>query len=147
TVSFGYYERQDVLAAVAYLRTQRPEQARTLIGLGHSMGSSALILAAAEVEPPFQAVIIDSGFAAAAELTDNVLAIFPAAVRPWLTMPGIPLASLEAGCWLPDVRPVEHIARVRAPVLIIHAQEDLLISPDHARRLYESAAAPKTLWI
>src|SRR5206468_2460369 len=57
TVTFGHREQLDVLAAVDYLRTQRPEQCRELIGLGISLGSSGLIRAAVEVEPPFDALI------------------------------------------------------------------------------------------
>jgi fermentation-respiration switch protein FrsA (DUF1100 family) len=147
TVSFGGRERLDVLAAVRYLRAQRPAQAREVIGLGISMGASALTLAAADIEPPLEAVILDSGFASALDLTDSVLGAFPAVVRPWLALLGVPLASLHAGCWLPGVRPVDRIAAVRAPVLIIHAGEDRLIPPFHAERLYRSAVEPKTRWI
>ena len=52
TVSLGRHERLDVLAAVHYLRPQRAEQARMAMGLGISMGASALTHAAAEIEPP-----------------------------------------------------------------------------------------------
>ena len=52
TISLGRHERLDVLAAVHYLRAQRAEQARTVMGLGISMGASALTHAAAEIEPP-----------------------------------------------------------------------------------------------
>ena len=80
TVTFGYYERFDVLAALDYLRKERPEQAREVYGLGISMGSSALLQAAAEASPPFDGIIVDSAFASATELTDNILAEFPAAL-------------------------------------------------------------------
>jgi pimeloyl-ACP methyl ester carboxylesterase len=147
TVTFGQREQLDVRAAVEYLRTQRPEQARRIVGLGISMGSSALIGAAAEFEPPLDGLIIDSGFTTAVELTDSVLALFPPFVRPWLTGPGVPLASLEASCWLPAVRPIDRIARVRAPVLFIHARGDGMIPAEHGQRLYDAASMPKQLWI
>lgn len=147
TISFGHHEKLDVLAAIDYLRGHRPEQTRELMAIAISMGSSALIRAAAEVEPPLNALIIDSGFTSAGELADNVLFIVPPLLRPWLTIPGVPLASLETGCWLPAVRPIDSMARLRAPVLIIHAHDDLLIPADHARRLFERAAQPKILWI
>ena len=147
TVSLGYHETLDVHAAIAYLRTERPEQACEIVGLGVSMGAAPLIRAAAELEQPLQGFILDSGFASAVELTDNVLTAFPAVVRPCLAGLGVPLASLDAGCWLPDVRPVDQIHRLRAPVMIIHAQDDSLIPADHARRLFEAAVEPKSLWI
>ena len=105
TVSLGLREKDDVLAAVAYLRAQHAEAARELIGLGVSMGSGALVLAAAEIEEPLHGLILDSGMAWALDLTDNVLNLFPSLLRPWLSGPGIPLASLHAGCPLEDLRP------------------------------------------
>jgi pimeloyl-ACP methyl ester carboxylesterase len=147
TVSFGYWEKLDVLAAVDYLRRARPEQAREVIGLGVSMGASALILAAAEVEPPFDALVADSSFASAVELTDQVLSIFPAPLRALLAAPGVPLASLHAGCDLNWVRPINAIGRVRAPVLFVHAAADGLIPVEHSRRLYEATQTPKRLWV
>jgi fermentation-respiration switch protein FrsA (DUF1100 family) len=147
TISLGRHERLDVLAAVHYLRAQRPEQARTVFGLGISMGASALTQAAAEVESPLDAVILDSGFASGVELTDNVLKMYPAPVRGWLKIPGIPLASLHAGCWLPSVRPVDQVHALRAPLLIIHCASDRLIPLEQATRLHAAAAEPKTLWI
>jgi fermentation-respiration switch protein FrsA (DUF1100 family) len=147
TISLGSKEKLDVLAALSYLRRNRPEQSQEVIGLGISMGAASLVGAAAEVEPPFDAIILDSGFAAAVDLTDKLLTLIPDVVRPYLTGMGIPLASLETGCWLPEIRPEDEVARLRAPVLIIHAEGDPLIPADHAVRLYEHAVQPKALWL
>jgi uncharacterized protein len=147
TVSLGLREKDDVLAAIAFLRTEHAAESWELIGLGVSMGSGALVLAAAEVEQPLQALILDSGMAYSLDLTDNVLRAFPQFVRPWLTGPGIPLASLHAGCRLEDLRPEHHVARVRAPVLVIHSLNDRLIPPEQGRRLYEHAAGPKEIFL
>ena len=70
----------------------------------------------------------------------------PAALRPWLKTAGVPLASLHAGCFLAEVRPVDRLGHVRAPVLIVHCEEDALIPPEHARRLYRAAAEPKRIF-
>jgi len=104
------------------------------------MGSAALLRAAAELERPLDAVIVDSGFASALDLTDSILAAFPAPLRPCLTLPGVPLASLHAGCWLPEVRPEDRIGLIRAPVLIVHSRRDALIPFAHGLRLHERAA-------
>ena len=145
TVTYGVREKEDVLAAIAYLRSARPEQAREIVGLGLSMGAACLIRGAAEVEPPLDAVIVDSAYASAVELTDNVLAGLPAFVRPLIAIPAVPLASLDAGCWLPDARPIDSVDRLRAPALFIHARGDALIPYDHSCRLFERAAGPKEL--
>jgi pimeloyl-ACP methyl ester carboxylesterase len=145
TTTMGYFEKLDVLAAVDYLRAQRAPEAREIIGLGISMGSAALVRAAAELDRPLDGIIVDSGFASVLELTDSILVTFPAPVRPLLTLPGVPLASLHAGCWLPDVRPVDCIGKIRAPILIVHSRHDPLIPCEHGVRLYEAASWPKAL--
>lgn len=147
TVSMGLREKDDVLSAIDYLRTRRPEQTQELFGLGVSMGCGALILAAADVEPPLQGLILDSGMANVLELTDNILTIFPQAVRPWLTGLGVPIASWHAACSLEDLCPELHIARVRAPVLVIHSLSDRLIPPQHGQRLYDHAVEPKQIFL
>lgn len=147
TVSFGQYEKRDVRAAVQFLRTTRPEQARKMIGLGISMGTAGLIAAAAELEVPFDAVVLDSGFAAAADLTDHLLREVPTWLRQGLAFPAVPLASLDSACWLPGLRPVDSMSRLRAPVLLIHAQDDRLIPASHSRRLFDAANEPRALWL
>ena len=147
TISFGDREQLDVLAAIRFLRTQKSEQSRQLIALGVSMGAASLTGAAARVEPPLDAVVLDSGFAAAGELADSYLGWLPHCLRPILMVPGMPLLSLDAGCRLDDVRPIESIGRLRAPVLVIHSRDDRLVPVEHAERLYAAASAPKVLWI
>jgi pimeloyl-ACP methyl ester carboxylesterase len=147
TVSFGYRERFDVLAALQYLRDERPKQAREVYGLGISMGSSALLQAAAEASPPFDGVIVDSAFASATELTDNILADFPGALRPYMGTCGVPIASLHAGCWLPDVKPIDSAAQIVSPILFIHAKDDTLIPVSHTERLVQVVRGPKDVFL
>jgi hypothetical protein len=148
TVSLGHYESHDILAAADWLRRHHAKEARVLIGMGISLGASSLILAAADIDKPFDAVILDSPFAAVTDLTDNVLEPFPPVVRPMLTLPGIPMASLEAGCRLADVRPIDVVSRMRCPALFIHSQNDLLIPCEHSRRLADrSGQPPENLWL
>ena len=55
----------------------------------------------------------------------------------------MPLASLHAGCWLPDVRPEERIGQVRAPVLVVHSRRDPLIPAEHGVRLHGRAGGTR----
>lgn len=49
---------------------------------------------------------------------------------------------------LPDFYPtVDRIRRLRAPLLVIHGDQDELIPVEHAYRLYEAAPEPKSLYI
>jgi fermentation-respiration switch protein FrsA (DUF1100 family) len=80
-------------------------------------------------------------------MADNVFAWIPCCVRPLVAGPVLSLACLDAGCPLTEVRPEALVGRVRAPVLVIHARADHLVSASHARRLYARAAEPRSLWI
>ncbi|MFO0866887.1 MAG: alpha/beta fold hydrolase [Gemmataceae bacterium] len=145
TVTLGGNEKHDVRAAVDWVRTTKPEAGKQIVGLGISMGSGALIFAGAELDQPLDAFILDSGFAASCDLTDNILAPLPACVRPWMTGVGMPLANLHAGCDVGALRPEDAIGKLRAPVLIVHSQQDRLIPPSHAERLAAHAAFPKRM--
>ena len=146
TISFGYREKQDVQAAVAYLRNQRPEASREVFGLGISMGTAALTLAAAELEQPLDGVILDSPFANAEDMVNQLVPV-PERFKPWCAQLGVASATLHAGCPLLDVKPEECIDRIRAPLLIIHSRGDSLIPVSHADRLFERAAEPKRMWV
>ncbi len=147
TLSFGEREKLDVQAAVHFLRKCRPERAKHIIGLGISMGTASLIGAAADLGTSFDVLILDSGFAAAADMAEQFLPDVLAFARPGLAAPALLLASLDAGCWLPALRPVDQIARLHMPVFIIHARGDRLIPVAHARQLYAGAPADRELWI
>jgi alpha-beta hydrolase superfamily lysophospholipase len=147
TVTLGCREKDDILAAVAWARRERPEQARQVIGMGISLGAASLALAAAEAQPPLDAVILDSCFTSSRDMTDSVLRAFPSFCHDWLMTLGLPLADLHAGCPMMEVSPESSIGRLRAPVVFLHSRGDPLIPSSHALRLYERACEPKVLHI
>jgi alpha-beta hydrolase superfamily lysophospholipase len=49
--TFGARERLEVLAAVEWLRRERPRQSERIFGVGASMGAAALVAAAADPSP------------------------------------------------------------------------------------------------
>ncbi|MCB9686561.1 MAG: alpha/beta hydrolase [Alphaproteobacteria bacterium] len=143
TTSFGCHEQRDVLAAAAWIREEHADDAQQLVAVGLSLSTAPVVLAAAEIEPPFDAVILDSPFTAPVEMTDGVLRWIPSSLRPLLVWPGVPLVSLETRCWLPAVRPVDRIADVRAPIWIAHTDGDPLIPVEQGRRMAAAAREPK----
>ena len=103
TTSFGYYERFDVLAALKYLRDERPEQAREVYAISINVGSSAL-LRRQPSEPAVRWRRVVARFPVATG-SRHILADFPAAARLMNTC-GVPIAY-HAVCWLPDVKPID----------------------------------------
>jgi alpha-beta hydrolase superfamily lysophospholipase len=147
TISLGYREKEDVLAAIAYARCAKSAQARQVVGMGVSMGAATLAQAAAVVEPPLDAVILDSCFTSTSDMTHAVFNRFPPACEPWLRTMGLPLADWHAGCPMSAVSPEASIGNLRAPVLFLHSHGDPLIPSEHAYRLYFGAAEPKSLCV
>lgn len=147
TLSFGCNDQRDIAAAVSWLRSERAPQARQIVGAGISLSTAGLVLAASRVDPPLDGLVLDSAFPAPVELTDGVLWYIPGPLRRLLLVPGLPLASLEAGCWLPSVRPSEAVRRVRAPIWLAHAERDPLIPLEKGRAMYDAAREPKELYV
>jgi dipeptidyl aminopeptidase/acylaminoacyl peptidase len=144
--SFGYREKQDVRAAVEYLRRHAGLQAGRVGVWGHSLGGAAAILAAAE-DPAIGAVVSDSAFA---RLDHMVRQRFSQLGRA-----GVPLADCTrwwgermCGFSAVAVSPVAAAPRIAPrPLLIIHGERDTYTPPAQARVLYAAAADPKQLWI
>jgi alpha-beta hydrolase superfamily lysophospholipase len=142
-ITFGWRERFDVLAAVNYLRARSPDQRVGVIGV--SLGGAATLLAT----PPL-------------ELDSAVLeAVYPSIDRAVVNRLAIrvgPLASLTApllllqmrwriGVSASDLRPVEHIGKLRCPVLIVAGTRDRHTTVDDTQVLFDAASQPKELWL
>jgi uncharacterized protein len=141
--SMGYRERDDVQSAIAFVRHHRPSQSRQVIGMGVSLGAAVLADVAADLEPPLDGLILDSGFTATADMDHSLPTFF----RGWLLTIGLPIADWNAGCPITDFRPVDSIGRARAPVVFLHSRYDWITPAEHSVRLYERAAEPKELVI
>jgi fermentation-respiration switch protein FrsA (DUF1100 family) len=114
-----------------------------VIGMGVSLGAAVLADVGAEVDPPLDGLILDSGFTSTGEMAHSLPQFF----RGWLLTVGLPIANWNAGCSITDFQPVTSIASVRAPVLLVHSLHDRITPAEHSVRLFERAAEPKQLVI
>jgi alpha-beta hydrolase superfamily lysophospholipase len=146
-VTFGGREREDVAAAIAYLQ-DRPDVDGDRVGvLGLSLGGALALLAAAEF-PAVRAVVAESSFA---NIRDVVRRNFRVATR----LPSFLFAPLTI--WLVErrwgfrasrVMPEREIgARDDCAVLLIHAENDHVVSVQDAHALFTAARGPKELWL
>jgi fermentation-respiration switch protein FrsA (DUF1100 family) len=143
TVSFGYLERQDVLAAVEFLRGRGMRR----IGLlGFSFGGIAAMLAA-PICPDIAAVVTDGG---PARMRSAIAARGVELGAPrWLSVPLawliVAMASLRLRANLFHYEPVRWVGRISPrPILLIHAGQDQYL-PDFDD-LYAAARPPKEVW-
>lgn len=143
--SLVYYERQDLLGAIAYLQGRGIERVGLL---GFSMGA-AVAVATAPLSEAVRAVIADSAFA---ELRTIVITYLrrslPRPLASALAALIIWAAGLRLGCHLPDADPLRWVGQIAPrPLLLIHGGHDQAIPVREAHRLYEAASQPKELWV
>jgi uncharacterized protein len=136
--SLGYYEVEDVKAALDYALAQ--PDVKHVGGWGGSMGAVTMIRAAAKY-PQIEVIVADSPFAT---LTDELDIRIPYPVlRPLIGF----FAEWQTGVRLDDVRPVDDVLAISPrPVFIIQGMQDGMVPLDSAQRIYDAAAEPKKIW-
>jgi uncharacterized protein len=142
-VTFGLREAIGVRAALEELRRRAPGQRIGVIGV--SLGAASLVLC--RDCPPVDAVVLESMYPTIEDAVANRL-------RMRLGPVGGPLSALllwqlplRLGIRPDALRPIAHIADLKAPVLIAAGAADLHTTLPETQRLYAAAAAPKALWV
>lgn len=145
--TFGFYEKDDLLGAIKYAKSQG---AKHIVLLGFSTGASTSILAAAESKD-VEAIIADTPFS---DLKEYFSVVIPKKSK----LPAIPFndaitysLSLLTGLDTAAVSPEQAINKLAPrPVLFIHSKDDEGIPVNDSRQLYSeysSIARDKTeLW-
>lgn len=117
---------EDARAAWDWLAAQSPASRRFVYG--HSLGGAIAVRLASEVED-------EAGLVVEASFT-SIPDVYATMSFSWL-----PLAPLITQRFDAATR----IARVKAPVLVVHGSDDATIRPELGRALYERAITPKRL--
>ncbi len=141
-LSEGEADLADTLADINKMfdyTVSRLPQGEKLILMGHSLGGSLLIHAAADsrYKARFAAVISIGAFSDYRVITRDVLS------RNWLTwLFQWPLSLVVDNRF----RPLDAVSRISpVPLLIMHSRNDAMVAPYHGRLLYEQAKPPKAL--
>ncbi|MCU0902666.1 MAG: lysophospholipase [Tabrizicola sp.] len=96
-----------------------------IVIVGESLGTGPAVMTAAS--NPVAALVLEAPYSAAVDIARSVY--------PWLPV----------GLLMKDqFRSRDHIAQVRAPLLILHGADDRVIPQGSGKRLYEAAREPKT---
>ncbi|HVG19164.1 MAG TPA: alpha/beta fold hydrolase [Blastocatellia bacterium] len=147
-VTYGFYERRDVEAAIEWLVTERRID-RSRVGVaGESMGA-AIALQVAAHNPWVRAVWADSPFASlrrvAEEFVRRVTRLPGAVLNPvlWTTLQ---VANYRGKFDVRTVDPLTLAAQIKCPVFLVHGTADQLISTAHSENIYEALGGEKTLW-
>lgn len=147
-ITFGAQEGRDAVAAVAFMRARQPGE--KVGAIGTSLGGAAALLGS----PPLavdalvlEAVYPDIGAATAnrigAVLGEPLGAIVSKPVARLFELLVAPILGVAPS----DLRPIDRIGDITAPVMIIGGAIDPLTTPAETRALFARAREPKSLWM
>jgi dipeptidyl aminopeptidase/acylaminoacyl peptidase len=142
-ITFGYYEKGDVIAAVQFLKERGH---RNIACLGVSQGGATILFAAEEL-PDVKCVICESVY-------DDMTHAVDRRLRRYTGMPGwlgaslmVPFAEHRLHLSVNDVCPVDHVGKLAYPLFVISGSKDDRAWPEDSRRLFDAAREPKELWM
>lgn len=115
---------EDAHAAWHWLAERYPGRDRYIFG--HSLGGAIAVQLASEVSDA-KGLIVEGAF-------PSIAAVFQTFRFGWLPITPLITQRFEAG---------DYIARVKAPVLVVHGALDRLIPPRLGRALFDRATSPK----
>jgi fermentation-respiration switch protein FrsA (DUF1100 family) len=142
-ITFGYLEALDAEAAYSWLNNKLTNKTIGVIGV--SLGGAATLLG--EVSKQAKALILESVYPTIEEAIANRLRLrlgsLGKSVMPLLTWQIEPRLGFKTE----QLRPIEHIAKTSAAILIITGDKDQHTPLAESKRLYKAANKPKQLWI
>jgi len=131
--SMGYYEIRDARAAYQFLLEQ--DDVQQIVLMGHSMGGGIASQLMEEVDA--DGLIIDATFAD-----------FPSIVRFGVVIRGFPptpftqilvtMASILSRSDWYSLRPIDQLASVDKPILLMHGTDDLTVPIENAYRMVDA---------
>ena len=147
-ITFGALESRDAAAAVAFVRARLPGEKVGAIGL--SLGGAAALLGT----PPLavDALVLEAVYPDIGAATANRISAVLG--EPLGTVVSKPVARLFELLVAPilgvapsDLRPIDRIGDIAAPVMVIGGAIDVLTTPAETRALFDRAREPKLLWL
>ncbi|MFH1419404.1 MAG: alpha/beta hydrolase [Planctomycetota bacterium] len=135
---FGYFEA-DTIAAIEYLKTRPEPGADAIIHFGVSLGFAPALAAAARFPDETIGVVVFGAYEPARLPTDYLVT----QLTPLLAPLG-DIAGFFFGGWsTPFLAPSSHIDGVRAPILAVILEDDVIVPPEAQLALFERYPEPK----
>ena len=143
-ISYGYYERHDIVAVVDYIKAKYPD---IKIGIwGGSLGG-AIALQAMEIDDRIDFGIVESTFRDLEEIMHDYQRRIVRLPLGYYTDKAIRKAEQLANFQVSDVAPVKSAANIQQPVLMAHGDADVHISFEYGRAIYDQLPNAQKQWI
>lgn len=143
--TYGYFEKHDLVAVIDYLRSRSDLAGSPVALFGTSMGAAVAIQAAA-IDPRIRAVIAENSFATLRSIFDDYQRRMIKLPFHYLRNLVIKRSELMARFRANDVSPLEAVANLSIPLLIVAGERDELINAEYSRRLFAAAPEPKEFY-
>jgi fermentation-respiration switch protein FrsA (DUF1100 family) len=146
-ITFGALEALDARSAVEFVRRRLPEE--RVGAIGTSLGGAAAVLGPSSL--PVDALVLEAMYPdIQSALTNRLRAALgevASAVAVPLLVPLFESLARVAGVHQDQLRPIDRIGEITAPVLIASGARDNRTTVAETRGLFARAREPKSLWI
>jgi fermentation-respiration switch protein FrsA (DUF1100 family) len=141
-ITFGWKESRDVIAAVNFIRNTEPASRVAIIG--SSLGGVATLLAT----PPLKvdALILEAIYPTIEIATTNHLENYFGPLGRFAAPLLLKQLHMRLGISADDLRPIDHIANVHCPVLIMSGEKDRNTRAEDTETLLSRAQSATQLW-
>lgn len=147
TVTYGLLEQHDTIAWTTWMRARG---CKSVYGMGESLGASVLIMAAAVEPGVFDAVVAECAFAdllqAARERASGLFHL-PSPLATMAVTSGNLYVRATKGLDFGQASPVQSIAKLEIPILLIHGLNDTRTPTAHSQQLAAANPAHTQLWL
>ena len=142
-ITLGFRESGNARAALAWLRTRRPNRPLGVIGV--SLGGAAVLLGSQPIG--VDAAVLEMVYPDIRIALENRVRMRLGPLAPMLAPLLVAQLRPRLGVGPEDLRPIDGIARLGAPVLVVAGERDRHTPLAESEALFAAAAAPKQIWI
>lgn len=142
-ITFGWRESEAVVAALEFLAKEVPCERRAVIGV--SLGAASTVLARGR--PRIDAVVLESMYPTIEDAVADRLKLHLGEWAGGLSPLLLSQLPLQLDITAQQLRPIDHIAELHAPLLVISGSNDRHTPAAETQRLFAAAAEPKSLWM
>ncbi|MBW8847914.1 MAG: alpha/beta hydrolase [Burkholderiales bacterium] len=141
-ITFGRREALGVQAALGWLRGRLPGERLGAVGV--SLGGASLLFA--DRQPELDALVLESVYPTITDAVQDRLTTRFGPAGAWAAPLLLVQIPLRLGFSADDLRPLDAIATVRAPLVVASGMEDRSTRWPETQQLFAAAPEPKALW-
>jgi len=141
-ITFGHLESLDARAAVHFLRNRLPGE--PVAAIGTSLGGVACVLGTTPL--PIDALVLEAVYPDVKQAIRNRLTLRLGPIGPLVSPLLIYQMKPRLGVSPEQLRPLDAISTIRAPVLIIAGVRDRRTTIEESAALFFAAPEPKEFW-